>query len=59
MKKISEWQGNAMGRYTSGFQGIVNVADFSLVMEPQVFITLYFIIYICYTHLFSVLNIIY
>lgn len=33
------------GGHTCGFEGIVNVADSSLVIEPQVFITLYFIIY--------------
>lgn len=40
------------GGYTCGFQGIVNVAEFSLVMESQVFITLYFTISMYVTFIF-------
>lgn len=38
-----------MGGRICGSEGIINVADLSFVMEPQVFITLYFIIYIYVT----------
>lgn len=58
-EKNFKMAGKGDGGYTCGFEDIVYVADFSLVMEPQVFITLYFVIYICYIHLFSILNITY